>query len=474
MVSRRERLEQLFDEDHPEMDTIIQYLSLLDHELDDCQEEKLQVLVAKEMIDYSSSEDDEPTRNVKVNIKEEDEETYRPNRKRRGNSSSQPNYTRYDIPQEYIPNRKTGLTNTKSLDLDCASNRRQLIEEWDNEMRLIIKTEKALTNDFDLILTLAKSKTVGNAKQLLESLHTEAFKQASTTGEEFLTTLTNSFYTIFVGTNYLTQGTREKEKAVQEARNRLVKLQICNLCSLESFFCDYETNLLKLPIEEWPKYIEEYIRKIPFVGMEVLEEYSKQDSITKGSLGYAHNLIKAYMEKKCKSLKIKKEIRRNMCCPKFSSPETQYGCKPISHKKAKKKKYKQYYKKKYRLRKPKRWTNSRRKYSGRKLFRRKRDQKEETSQQSPEEKKKFCPQGKTTCRCWICNEIGHFAKDCRNKSANHNKIIEELQSLQLEPVFDLNELKIEEKFWELKEVSESSESESEISSDESSDSEDLE
>ncbi|CAA65969.1 hypothetical protein [Strawberry vein banding virus] len=474
MVSRRERLEQLFDEDHPEMDIIIQYLSLLDHELDDCQEEKLQVLVAKEMIDYSSSEDDEPTRNVKVNIKEEDEETYRPNRKRRGNSSSQPNYTRYDIPQEYIPNRKTGLTNTKSLDLDCASNRRQLIEEWDNEMRLIIKTEKALTNDFDLILTLAKSKTVGNAKQLLESLHTEAFKQASTTGEEFLTTLTNSFYTIFVGTNYLTQGTREKEKAVQEARNRLVKLQICNLCSLESFFCDYETNLLKLPIEEWPKYIEEYIRKIPFVGMEVLEEYSKQDSITKGSLGYAHNLIKAYMEKKCKSLKIKKEIRRNMCCPKFSSPETQYGCKPISHKKAKKQKYKQYYKKKYRLRKPKRWTNSRRKYSGRKLFRRKRDQKEETSQQSPEEKKKFCPQGKTTCRCWICNEIGHFAKDCRNKSANHNKIIEELQSLQLEPVFDLNELKIEEKFWELKEVSESSESESEISSDESSDSEDLE
>ena len=472
MSSRRERLEQLFEEDHPEMDTIIQYLSLLDDELDNCQEEKLQVLVAKEMISYSSSSEDEAA-NVKANIKEEDEDTYRPNRKRRGTSSSQPNYTRYDIPSEYIPNKKTGLTNTKSLDLDCASNRRQLIEEWDNEMRLIIKTEKALTNDFDLILTLAKSKTVGNAKQLLESLHTDAFKQASSTGEEFLTTLTNSFYTIFVGTNYLTQGTREKEKAVQEARNRLVKLQICNLCSLESFFSDYETNLLKLPIEEWPKYIEEYIRKIPFVGMEVLEEYSKQDNITKGSLGYAHNLIKAYMEKKCKSLKIKKEIRRNMCCPKFSSPETQYGCKPFSHKKAKKKKYKQYYKKKYRLRKPKRWTNSRRKYSGRKLFRRKRDQKEESSS-TTEDKKKFCPQGKTTCRCWICNEIGHFAKDCRNKSAGHNKIIEELQSLQLEPVFNLDELKEEEKFWELEEVSESSESESESSSDGSTDSEDLE
>nr|QKZ93358.1 capsid protein [Strawberry vein banding virus]UCJ01209.1 coat protein [Strawberry vein banding virus] len=471
MSSRRERLEQLFEEDHPEMDTIIQYLSLLDDELDNCQEEKLQVLVAKEMISYSSSSEDEAA-NVKANIKEEDEDTYRPNRKRRGTSSSQPNYTRYDIPSEYIPNKKTGLTNTKSLDLDCASNRRQLIEEWDNEMRLIIKTEKALTNDFDLILTLAKSKTVGNAKQLLESLHTDAFKQASSTGEEFLTTLTNSFYTIFVGTNYLTQGTREKEKAVQEARNRLVKLQICNLCSLESFFCDYETNLLKLPIEEWPKYIEEYIRKIPFVGMEVLEEYSKQDNITKGSLGYAHNLIKAYMEKKCKSLKIKKEIRRNMCCPKFSSPETQYGCKPISHKKAKKKKYKQYYKRKYRLRKPKRWTNSRRKYSGRKLFRRKRDQKEETAQPS-EGKKKFCPQGKTSCRCWICNEIGHFAKDCRNKTANHNKVLEELKTLQLEPVFDTSRLEEEEMFWEI--ISETdSESESESSSDESDDSTDLE
>nr|QPK39288.1 ORF IV protein [Strawberry vein banding virus] len=471
MSSRRERLEQLFEEDHPEMDTIIQYLSLLDDELDNCQEEKLQVLVAKEMISYSSSSEDEAA-NVKANIKEEDEDTYRSNRKRRGTSSSQPNYTRYDIPSEYIPNKKTGLTNTKSLDLDCASNRRQLIEEWDNEMRLIIKTEKALTNDFDLILTLAKSKTVGNAKQLLESLHTDAFKQASSTGEEFLTTLTNSFYTIFVGTNYLTQGTREKEKAVQEARNRLVKLQICNLCSLESFFCDYETNLLKLPIEEWPKYIEEYIRKIPFVGMEVLEEYSKQDNITKGSLGYAHNLIKAYMEKKCKSLKIKKEIRRNMCCPKFSSPETQYGCKPFSHKKAKKKKYKQYYKRKYRLRKPKRWTNSRRKYSGRKLFRRKRDQKEESSS-TTEDKKKFCPQGKTTCRCWICNEIGHFAKDCRNKSANHNKVLEELKTLQLEPVFDTSRLEEEEMFWEI--ISETdSESESESSSDESDDSTDLE
>nr|QPK39558.1 ORF IV protein [Strawberry vein banding virus] len=471
MSSRRERLEQLSEEDHPEMDTIIQYLSLLDDELDNCQEEKLQVLVAKEMISYSSSSENEAA-NVKANIKEEDEDTYRPNRKRRGTSSSRPNYTRYDIPSEYIPNKKTGLTNTKSLDLDCASNRRQLIEEWDNEMRLIIKTEKALTNDFDLILTLAKSKTVGNAKQLLESLHTDAFKQASSTGEEFLTTLTNSFYTIFVGTNYLTQGTREKEKAVQEARNRLVKLQICNLCSLESFFSDYETNLLKLPIEEWPKYIEEYIRKIPFVGMEVLEEYSKQDNITKGSLGYAHNLIKAYMEKKCKSLKIKKEIRRNMCCPKFSSPETQYGCKPFSHKKAKKKKYKQYYKRKYRLRKPKRWTNSRRKYSGRKLFRRKRDQKEESSS-TTEDKKKFCPQGETTCRCWICNEIGHFAKDCRNKSANHNKVLEELKTLQLEPVFDTSRLEEEEMFWEI--ISETdSESESESSSDESDDSTDLE
>nr|UCJ01202.1 mutant coat protein [Strawberry vein banding virus] len=315
MSSRRERLEQLFEEDHLEIDAIIQYLSLLDDELDNCQEEKLQVLVAKEMISYSSSSEDEAA-NVKANIKEEDEDTYRPNRKRRGTSSSQPNYTR----------------------------------------------------------------ELARKRKLCKKLET---------------------------------------------------------------------------------------------GMEVLEEYSKQDNITKGSLGYAHNLIKAYMEKKCKSLKIKKEIRRNMCCPKFSSPETQYGCKPFSHKKAKKKKYKQYYKKKYRLRKPKRWTNSRRKYSGRKLFRRKRDQKEESSS-TTEDKKKFCPQGKTTCRCWICNEIGHFAKDCRNKSAGHNRIIEELQSLQLEPVFNLDELKEEEKFWELEEVSESSESESESSSDGSTDSEDLE
>ena len=30
----------------------------------------------------------------------------------------------------------------------------------------------------------------------------------------------------------------------------------------------------------------------------------------------------------------------------------------------------------------------------------------------PSEKRNYCPSGKKKCRCWICNEEGHYANEC--------------------------------------------------------------
>lgn len=57
--------------------------------------------------------------------------------------------------------------------------------------------------------------------------------------------------------------------------------------------------------------------------------------------------------------------------------------------------------------------------------------------QDPKEgdRRKFCPQGKSTCKCWICNEVGHFAKDCSKRIAQVNKALTFINEHSLDYIY---------------------------------------
>ena len=116
----------------------------------------------------------------------------------RGYSSGKTNFNaKPGIPAEYQPERKYPAS---ILDLDCALNRRELIENWVTEMSLIIQTDDSLRDDLDLILLLAKHKTAGNVKKFIEGLDWEPHK-IDRNGEQFFAVIVSLIYSIFEGTD---------------------------------------------------------------------------------------------------------------------------------------------------------------------------------------------------------------------------------------------------------------------------------
>ncbi|UME39645.1 coat protein [Pueraria virus A] len=454
-MSIKSTLERYFEETKvsEQMDQVVQWLSMTDTEIEALGEQRINVLVSVSNAKASVEEvgDNSFTTGTSSRPPRSHSNPYTSGSTRGYGSGKTSGYSRYNIPEEYQPMKKlTGATG--QLNLDCATNRRELIELWDNEMRLIVQTDDRLRDDFDLIYTLALNKATGNAKKFMENMDTTLFKSGS--GEDYLRHITNSLFTVFVGKNYLTAGEREKQKEAEEARNRMVRLSICDLCELESFFCDYETALMKVPILEWPAYVESFIRKVPLVGTLVLPEYNTGDSYQRSSLAWAKDLLRQQIEKVCRERQLRKSLKNiNLCCPEFQGPETMYGCNTpegISR-------WKRKIKKKYRWKKAS--GKKRRKYSQKKKkgkffkkkYRRNNRELQEGQQVSdPKEtdKRKFCPQGKSTCKCWICNEVGHFAKDCSKRTAQVNKALTFINEHNLEYVYtDDEEYSSDEEFY---------------------------
>ncbi|CAH1435989.1 unnamed protein product [Lactuca virosa] len=75
-----------------------------------------------------------------------------------------------------------------------------------------------------------------------------------------------------------------------------------------------------------------------------------------------------------------------------------------------KKKYKEKNKKKYKSF----WKKKKRRFSPGKYFKK-------SSKETPK-KNNSCPQGKKKCRCWICNEEGHYANECPNRKKYPDKV----------------------------------------------------
>jgi hypothetical protein len=359
-------------------------------------------------------------------------------------------YKRFRVPEDYRPDKSFDFFDV--LNIDCLPNeaRKILIEGWHNNMVLIIQTDDHLRDDFTLAHTLMLRKSVGLAHKLIEGLDKDQFMRG--TCEDFLQNVVNLLYSVFIGINYLTDSANQVRIEQENSRLRLTRLQICDLCELDSFTCDYEKHLFNLPNQEWVKFIEDYLRKIPHIGPMVIKEYQALPPINQLSLAVAKNLVKEKLEKICTDRMLAKKTKKiNLCYSEFLGLETMYGCETIP----KLRKWKKKLKKKYRFSKPRRkqyYKSSKRfrKYYSQPKYRKRFFKKhkprntkalnDEPQSVQTKDKAKYCPQKKKDCKCWICQEVGHYSYECPNTKNNkaQARVLEEIMELEhLAPIEDM-------------------------------------
>ncbi|QED42828.1 coat protein [Silene caulimovirus A] len=347
------------------------------------------------------------------------------------------------------------------LNIDCANSdnlRKEQIDKWAAEISLVFLTNPEVytnsENAGEARLAFIEHKTLGSVNNFIKNT------QWRDLGGDLMENVIGAIYTMFLGLDYASSRSQTIEKERVDARRRLINLQLCDICFLQPFFCDYEANLYKLPQNEYPGLIKQYLAKIPIVGKDATKRFeSEATNVTSYSLAFAQKLIKEELSKICEATKKQKKLKKfnKKCCPAFEKP-FEYGCK-ISYSK-KKKKYPQRYKKK-RFKKKYTFKSKRSKFRPGKYFKpRKREDKSST-----------CPKGKKSCKCWICNVEGHYANECPNRQIANDKVklIEIAERKNLVPIEDIYKDEQEVFYLELVESSSEEEEDSDTESFEFSD-----
>ncbi|XP_031392050.1 uncharacterized protein LOC116204109 [Punica granatum] len=218
-----------------------------------------------------------------------------------------------------------------------------------------------------------------------------------------------------------------------------------------------------------------FIDKLPYpVSSVVRERYDHEVEIgaVYPTLGGIASIVKKHMEEVCLRRKTEKMMKKTrICCGPEQGLDIpqQYGCRSLSRRISRKKS--SIPKKRYRL---KRYSGSRppwksrskkQNWKSRKFFRRGGGFRKTNPKRKSLDKKRFCPEGKKTCRCWICNEEGHYANECsqrKNRNNNRAQVFLGVMSRNYEPIED-SDYDSDESYYEL--VTDSECSDSEYSSD---------
>ncbi|AAW56088.1 capsid protein [Horseradish latent virus] len=309
--------------------------------------------------------------------------------------------------------------NPRILNLDCTNSlrdRKRLVEEWGAEISLTIQTNLDEYSDPDMVLLLMEHLTAGSVKSFIKTT-----KWSELSGGIYDLVM-EGIHVMFLGEQPNEAFDKAKEQAA--AKDKLLKMQLCDICSLDTFTCAFEKALYKLDSGDFPPIIEQYLAKIPEVGAKAQQRYKEEATgAMKYSLGFANKIVKEELKKVCELTRLQKKLKkfRKTCCKQVEE-RLEYGCRPIYKKKSKRRKPKV---RKYKKYKP---FKRRKKFKTGKYFR-------------PKTEKKVCPKGKgKNCKCWICNVEGHYANECPNRQTSQKAhILQEAIQLGLQPVEDVYE-----------------------------------
>ncbi|CAH1442406.1 unnamed protein product [Lactuca virosa] len=286
-----------------------------------------------------------------------------------------------------------------------AANRGEIKKKKNYEFKMPVHNDEF--GNAKNVLLLLEHKTDGIVQKFLrnnnwnEELH----------GLDLFDNLINVIYTTFLGLDYVSNKDFTINKKVDIARVSMTKLQLHDICLLDKYTCRYESYLYDIPQRcEYSQWISAYLMKIPIIGEICTERWKKEaiGEIQQTSLSYAKKIAKKKLTEYVKTginNKKLKTISKDCCNILSDFKDFDIGRKTYTKKSIKnknKKKYKSFWKKK------------KRRYSPGKYFKK-------SSKETPKKNTSY-PQGKKKCRCWICNEEGHYANECPNRKKYPDKV----------------------------------------------------
>ncbi|GKD59466.1 putative transcription factor interactor and regulator CCHC(Zn) family protein [Tanacetum coccineum] len=309
-----------------------------------------------------------------------------------------------------VPNKNSSSSgDINILNLDCISDlteRKRILEKWSTEISLILQTNQDDFQTAKSVLTLIEHKTEVNIQRLVK----QAQWNEDLHGIDFFDSVIDILYTMFVGINYHGNKDLEIIKEQEQARRNLTRVQLINICSLDEYTCVYEKNIYKIPLSEHLQWIEAYLMKIPIISEQTIQRWKNEGNvISKNSLAFATRLAKEEITKICDTRYKQKKLKSlsKSCCENIVDMEN------LDIGRIRNDKKKSFYKKKFKKKYKTSWKQKRKRFSPGKYFKPTKD--------PPE---KYCPKGKEKkkCRCWTCNEEGHYSNECPKKNQYPTKV----------------------------------------------------
>ncbi|AAA50239.1 putative major capsid protein [Peanut chlorotic streak virus] len=313
------------------------------------------------------------------------------------------------------------------LNNHCAENQEELILAWINRLKLKVQSgDETIRNlalsDFVTYLQYQTTGVLADWAQNTQIPFPQGLTGSETTAEaklQYLNRYAQEIFSEFIG--YGPDEARKEDKP--NIIRILSNMKLCDPCYIENFFCQVEANYYK--VTDRTGLLDIVLSKMPPPMVTYIQTQINDPSRTRRilTLGLIRRFAIEYRQNLCLR-KIEKNYIRNVdpkCCKQLDDVPQEYGCSQPYRYKKKRKPFRRIKARKYPYRK---WKPKYRYKVRRKGY---------SKQQN---KQKTCPRGKKTCRCWICQEEGHYANECPNRKINQkkDKYVRMLYSVGYEPI----------------------------------------
>ena len=334
--------------------------------------------------------------------------------------------------QDFIGSIHQGINiNGYFLDLDNVYDDQEIsrrIKDWNLGMYIALMNSKNI-EDLDYVFELISKTIIGKAAFWLENIIYELKGQVRTYARSWKDTL-NAFDILlkreFLGERWFVAQENITVERKLEITMYLNNMKCCRISKLPEYtisFTKFFYEAKFLPNESLV-YQQLYYDHLPSpYNTEITKEYNNLEP-KENTLGERIRLLRAYLTRKCEEYRIQQKIKkdkkqglREIC--NFTEKKLIFGCDNQDYKTRKKyRKYRkldynnqnEYYRKQNKTYRPYKPFNRR--------FKRRKFKKYRNTPENRKRfryKRKFRKRNKTKiadCKCWNCNEKGHYANKC--------------------------------------------------------------